>query len=294
MAIRDLILQDLENLLNTNAQGIDFVLGRPAVMYNANFAIERIGNNWYEVVTEEFVPVVVNSFSGGFLAQPDVKSIQADIVLSFLIPFENEPVVLGLINDFVESLAGRIPPTGSALEQSDYNVVYAANIPDFAQVQLYNDIRFIQYNVVITATAMEQTFSANHIKISLFNDTISNEYIELPVIAYTPGRMRNTTVIQETNTSSGKSIAKNSVWSATINTFLSLKTDKNPLTTEILKILEDSSQIQNKVFLLKIEYTLSDYTVIKSVIITGVQTSFVRGDISNATIMLEEAYTEVL
>jgi hypothetical protein len=106
--------------------------------------------------------------------------------------------------------------------------------------------------------------------------------------------MRNTTVIQEPNTSFAKSVAKNSVWTASISFIPSLKTSKTALTTELLKILEDSTENQNKVFSLEIEYTLLGYTIVKNVLITGVQTSFIRGDMASMTIMVEEAYTEVL
>jgi len=301
MSIKNLILQDLENELNTNAQSINFVIGRPAVLYNSNFVIERFGDpdnnseeNWYEVITEDFVPVMVNSFSAGYLAQPNVRALSADMILSFLIPFETEPVVLTALNSFVDALPGK-KSTNTPILNAGYNVVYNSTLPEFAEVVLYNDIRFIQYNISINAFALEETFSLHNIKVELYNEDVSNDYIELPIIAYVPNRMRDSTTIQEPNTSSTKSVIKNSAWTASIQLILSLKTAFNPLTAEILKILEDSSELQNKVFLLRVTYELSNYEApIKSIIISGVQTNFTRDDIATVTLMVEEAYSILL
>lgn len=313
MDIKNLILNDLEKQLNTNPEGIEFVIGRPAVLYNSNFAIERFGDpdrlidnpdnpgeqinageEWYEVVTDEFVPVMVNSFRAGYLSQPNVKALSSDIILSFLVPFEDESVVLSVLDSFVESLPGKKSDDASLIGEG-YFVVYNSSIPDFVEVQLYNDIRFIQYNISLNALALENSFSLHHIKVELYNEDVAPNYVELPVMAYTPNRMRDSTSIQEPNTSSTKSVIKNSVWTASIQFILSLRTAFNPLTEEILKILEDSSQAQNKVFLLKTTYQLIGYTPpVKSVVISGIQTNFSRDDIATVTLMVEEAYTEVL
>ena len=301
MEIRKLIQKDLEDLLNTNAQGIEFILGEPAVTYNSLFALQRFGDpstnpneEWYEVITEEFLPVVVNSFDAVFISQPKIRGFSATMSISFLIPFEDQTLALAAIEGFVNKLPGRVETI-----DNNYYVSYNSSFPTFAETQVYNEIRFIQYNVRLGIMALQDTFSLQNIKIEISNSNLNNgEFVELPILAYVPNRMRETTVVQKINTNAVLSLAKNSAWAANIGFFLSISSDDNNelknITAKMLQVLEDSSQEQNELYILRITYEPLDYVIEKNVIITGIQTNFTREDMASITIMFEEAYSEVI
>jgi hypothetical protein len=300
MEIRTIILNDLENLLNTNAQGIEFIIGQPAVTYNSLFALQRFGdpnNNekWYEVITTEFTPVVLNGFNAAFVPQPKLRGFSSSVDLMFLIPFQSQADNLQAIEDFVAKLPAR------SINQNGYFINYNASFPVFNTTEVYNEEKFLQYTVNIFALAVEDSFTLNNMKVELSTSTVnSGAFVEVPILAYTPNRMRETTVVQKVGTNSVKGVAKNSAWVASLNFYLSTNNDDNGLlrnmTSKILSILEDSTVSQNEIFNLRVTYQLdpdnlnTKYITTKEVIITGVNSDFSRDDIASVTINVEEAY----
>jgi hypothetical protein len=304
MEIRTIILNDLENLLNTNAQGIEFIIGQPAVTYNSLFALQRLGDpdnneNWYEVITTEFTPVVLNSFDAAFVPQPKLRGFSASVNLMFLIPFQSQSNNLQAIEDFVAKLPAR------SINEGGYFINYNASFPVFNTTEIYNEEKFLQYTVNIFALAVEDSFTLNNMKVELATSTVNGgAFVEVPILAYVPNRMRETTVVQKVGTNSVKGVAKNSAWVASLNFYLSTNSDDNGLlrnmTSKILSVLEDSTVSQNEIFTLRVTYQLdpdnlnTKYTSTKQVIITGVNSDFSRDDIASVTINVEEAYSEVI
>jgi hypothetical protein len=298
MAVKENILQNLEAKFNANPEGIKFVFGRPAVLYDSKFVLERFGDpdtypeeNWYEVVTNEFVPVAVADFDAGFISQPDVRAFSAAISLNLFVDFEQERDILPAIENICESLIGitELLPDG-------YQATYVASVPRFSIVEVYNDVRFIQYRVDITVLAMQDAFSLANVQIALALPSAPNTFVNLPVLAYSANRGRDTTVVQRPNTNTAKVLVKNSVWAGTIRFFLSTKTAPNlkSITEEMIRIIDDNTKNQNAIFNLRLTYPFIDYTITKPVLITNLQLDVSREEITSIQIAVEEAYTEIL
>jgi hypothetical protein len=298
MQVKENILRDIEALFNTNPEGIKFVLGRPAVLYDSSFVLERFGDpdtdpneNWYDVITEDFVAIALTNFDAGFISQPQVRAFSANITLNFFVNFEIEYPIIQAMENVIESLPGlqRTLPDG-------YRVTYSAALPRAGVVETYNDMRFIQYGVDLTLIAMEDLFSLTDVKVEIALPTAPNTFIELPVLGFSAVRGRDTTVIQRPNTNTGKSLIKNSVWTASLQFFLSTKTTPNLkiVTEEMIKIIEDNNKNQNAIFNLKTTYNSINYTVVKPVIVTAIQLDMTREEATSIGITVEEAYIEVL
>lgn len=307
MQIKNNILLDLENLFNANAQGIKFVIGRPAVLYDSQLVLERFGEpdrliddpdnpgqqinageEWYEVITQDFVPIAVADFNAGFISQPDVRAFSAGIALNFFVNFEKEDEILAAMHEIVDTLPGARRSLAD-----NYVITYSGvTLPRFSTIEVYNDIRFIQYRVDLNILALQDTFSLNDVNISLALPSAPNTFIKLPVMVYSSNKGRDTTVVQQPNTNTAKVLVKNSIWTATIRFFLSLKTSPNlkSITEEIIKIVDDNSKNQNAVFNLRIEYPFINYTVTKSVLITNLQLDISREELTSIQIAVEEAY----
>jgi hypothetical protein len=298
MQVKENILRDIEALFNTNPEGIKFVLGRPAVLYDSSFVLERFGDpdtdpneNWYDVITQDFVAVAVNNFDAGFISQPDVRAFNANITLNFFVSFEDEKKIIKAMEGVIEGLPG--------LQRNlddGYRITYSASLPRPGVVDIYNDVRFIQYGVDLTLIAMQDVFSLSDVKVELALPTAPNTFIELPALAFSSVRGRDTTVIQKPNSNTTKSLIKNSIWTGTLRFFLSTKTSPNlkALSEEMIKIVEDNNRNQNAIFNLKITYNSFDYSITKPVVITSVQLDITREEVTSVGITVEEAYTEVL
>lgn len=310
MEIRQLILKELRDLLNTNAQGIQFRIDDPSGIYNSNFTNVRFGDpeeneNWYDLISEQVVPVVVNSFDASFVPQPDVRAFSGGAQLSFLVDFEKQQDIIAAIEDFVNKLPGlTLDLFKDPIEDEDpvftgYNITFNGSFPVFVNTEIFDDMRYNLYRLNISILGLLESFSANNMEVYLSNEGLGTGYVKIPFINYTPNRTRESTVVQQIGTNSVVSVAKNSVWLGTVSFFLSTNDTGNvslqDLTRKILQILENSSLNQNDLFKLKVVYkTPVDYTVEKDVIITGIQSNFIRDDLASVTLQLEEAYIDII
>jgi len=306
MKIRQYILRDLEAEFNTNAQGIKFAFQDPAGIYNSNFTTSRYGSgpteNWYELIEEGFVPVVISSFDSGFLSHPSVRGFSGTINLSFLVDFENQQNILEAIEESIDKLPGlnfNLLTDAPNPTSTGYNITFNSTFPSLVNNQIFNELRYIQYNCDISVLATKDSLSGNNIKIEMQTDSVSEAYIELPVLIYAPNRARQTTPVQRPLTNSTVSVAKNSAWLGSVTFYASTQTtggvSLQPFLTKIITMLENSTQAQNELFKLKITYpSLNDIFFVKDVIISNISTSFVRDDMSTITLQLEEAYTDIL
>jgi len=301
MKTRQYILRDLEAEFNTNAQGIKFAFKDPAGIYNSNFTTDRFGTgvneNWYDVITEEIVPVVISSFNAGFMSHPNIRGFSGNIQLSFLVDADDQVEIVAAMEEVINRLPGlNIDLLDNDDISTGYNITLNSSFPLFVVNELYNETRYIQYNLDISVLALEQLLSANNIKLEMQSQALGTGYVELPILNYTPNRARETTAVQKPSTNSIVSIVRNSAWLASFTFYVSLKEEGNitlkQFSQKIIEILENSTLNQNELFDLRITYKpFNNYTVNKTVLISNIQTTFVRDDMASITLQVEEAYT---
>lgn len=129
-----MLKKQIQNLimaqLNQNSQNVLFSLGQLGQTNSSTFAIKRFGDsdinpeeNWYEVITEEFVPVVVNNFDAVYLFDNQFNRQTFSARFSFLIKFEEQDDVLNAINTYVESIVGT---TATLPVSADFSVANIA------------------------------------------------------------------------------------------------------------------------------------------------------------------------
>jgi hypothetical protein len=299
MNIRDLIIQDISTVLNANAQGIQFVVGKPAITNSSKFSIEvprTPEQPWYITNFEQYIPVSVNTLNGAYLPQQALKALNLDGDFSFLIPFDRQDDVLEILFDLVEEFPGRV------VSLDGYRVSYSVGVPQFVDVLILNERKHIEYNIPISVIASKNAFTAHDVKVYLtFPDQTPWE-VEVPLIAYAPVKNADTVTVQTKNDNRATSLIKNTVWTATIGLFLTNAVEVGKGTTamslELLKLLESDLIAQNTVLGLRVVYPFpvgqSFYQETKQVVITNIQPTFTKDSLASMTIVVEEVYDEVI
>jgi hypothetical protein len=128
-----MLKQQIQNLimtqLNQNSQNVLFSLGQLGQTNSSTFAIERFGDsdinpeeNWYEVITEEFVPVVVNNFDAVYLFDNQFNRQTFSTRFSFLIKFEEQNDVLNAVNTYIENIVGTTATLSVSADVSVANI----------------------------------------------------------------------------------------------------------------------------------------------------------------------------
>lgn len=299
MNIRDLIIQDIGTVLNANAQGIQFIVGKPAVTNSSKFSIEvprTPEQPWYVTNFEEYIPVAVNTLDGSYLPQQVLKALNLSGDFSFLVPFDRQDEVLEVLFDIVEQFPGRV------VSLDGYRVSYSVGVPQFIDVLIINDKKHIEYNIPISVIASKNAFTAHDVRVYLtFPDETPWE-VEVPLIAYAPVKSTDTITVQTRNDNRATSLIKNTIWTATIGFFLTNASEEDKGTTamslELLKLLESDLIAQNTVLGLRVVYPFpvgqTSYQETKQVVITNIQPTFTKDSLASITIVVEEVYDEVI
>jgi DNA polymerase IIIc chi subunit len=296
MNIRELIIQDINTVLNNNPEGIQFVVGKPALTANSKFSIEvprTPEQPWYVSNFEEYIPVAVNSLDGSYLPQQAFTALTLVGDISFLIPFDRQDNVLSTLFDVVEDFPGRV------VSLDGYRVSYTIGVPKFIDLVIINDRKHIEYNIEISVIASKNAFTAHDIQVYL---TLPDELeVELPLIAYAPVKTTDTVTIQTPDNNRATSFVKNTVWTASIAFFLTNGADEEEqeydttiLSLEMLQLLESDTIEQNIVYGLRVKYPFGTYEETKQVVITNLQPNFTKDSIASMTIVVEEVYDEVI
>jgi hypothetical protein len=297
MDLRQLIIDDIQQLLDENTYNVNFIIGKPAELRNSKFAIQTQGNEWYEITAEEFVPVSVNELDGAFLAQANLRATELLGDISFLVPFEKQDNVIEAVYEFINKMPGRNQILTALDEQEQavntYSATYSIGVPKFIDTNYINDIRFVEYNFTINVLLMENAFSVNDIVVSLQTSLIGQNYIELPLISYSPMRMRQTQTLTVDNTN--YSVVRNSTWAASVIFFLSTKVgDLQNLSKLLIRMIEDNTIDQNTKVNIRIVYKPFNLEINKEVLITQLQPVMDKTNAASISITVEEAYNEVI
>jgi hypothetical protein len=299
MNIRDLIIQDISTVLNANAQGIQFVVGKPAITNSSKFSIEvprTADQPWYVTNFEEYIPVAVNTLDGAYVPQQALTALNLAGDFSFLVPFDKQDEVIEILFDLVEAFPGRV------VSLDGYRVSYSVGVPQFVDVFIINERKHIEYNVPINVIASKNAFTAHDVKVYLTMPDETPWEVEVPLIAYAPTKNTDTITIQTKNDNRATSLIKNTVWTATLNMFLTNAAEQGRGTTamslELLKLLESDTIAQNTVFGLRVVYPFADgesnYEETKQIIITNIQPTFTKDSLASMAIVVEEVYDEVI
>lgn len=308
MNIKQLIINDLSTLLNDNVipgttDSLQFIVGKPSVTNSSKFSIEvprTAEQPWYVTNFEEYIPVAVNSLNGSYLPQTAFTALTLDGDMSFLVPFEfvvngntyGQDEVLEILFELIETLPGRVVSLGG------YRVSYSIGVPDYEDSLVINDRKYVVYNLQFSTIVSKNSFTAHDVKVYLtFPDETPWE-VEVPLIAYTPVKSRDTITVQTQGDNTATSIVKNTVWTASIGMFLTNAAEEGNGTTamtyELLQMLEKNNSAQNKELGLRVVYPVNSYEESKQVIITNLQPTFTKDSLASMTITVEEVYSEVI
>lgn len=294
MLKRDL-QQLIMNELNDNTEGVRFSLGKLGQTNASTFVIERFGDpdtnpaeNWYEVITEEFVPVVTNNFDAVYLFDNQFKRRTYLTRFSFLIKQEEQDKVLEVIDDFIEDIVG------TQISVQNYNAFFEPQDIRFVNTLVLNDIKFLEFELPLTIQLAEFAFFGSALQIGLKLPADTN-YTNVNIINYAPSRVNQTVPVQYVGRNSSTSIVQSSIWTATLQFYVRTSDYYNSEILEnIITQLEDSSSPMNSVYNLRIYNPISDEEYLKNVLITSITMPIQRENIITMTISLEEANSEVI
>lgn len=289
--IQNLIMQQL----NQNNQNVLFKLGKLGQTNASTFVIERFGDpdqneDWYEVITEEFVPVVVNNFDAVYLFDNQFNRQTFLTRFSFLVKFEEQDDVLTAINNYIAAIVG----TTDTVPTTTYNLFYQPEDIRFITTLVLNDIKFLEFELPMTIQVAQQAEFGASMEIGL-KLTADEEYTPLNIINYVPARATQTVPVQYVGSNSSKSIIQGTSWNATLEFYLRSSSYYNSqVVNSLIGQLENSNQAMNTLYDLRVYNPISNQYYIKRVIVSSITMPVQRQNIITMTITLEEANEEVI
>lgn len=295
-----MLKQQIQNLimtqLNQNSQNVLFSLGQLGQTNSSTFAIERFGDsdinpeeNWYEVITEEFVPVVVNNFDAVYLFDNQFERQTFLTKFSFLIKFEEQDVILEAINDYIKSIVGT-----TAVVDTHYNIFYQPEDIRFVNTLILNDIKFLEFELPMTIQAANKAKFGVSVEVGLKLPADEN-YTDLNITTYAPARVNQTVAVQYVGTNSSGSIVQGSTWSATVEFYI--RTDSyynSQVIQSLISQLENSTSPMNSKYNLRVYNPITNQSYIKNVLVTSIAMPVQRQNVLTMIISLEEANNEVI
>lgn len=289
--IQNLIMQQL----NDNNDNVVFKLGKLGQTNASTFVIERFGDpdqneDWYEVITEEFVPVVVNNFDAVYLFDNQFNRQTFLTRFSFLVKFEEQDDVLAVINDYIASIVG----TTETIPTTNYNLFYQPEDIRFVTTLVLNDIKFLEFELPMTIQLAQQAeFGASlNVEMKLPDD---EEYTKLNIVNYVPARVTQTVPVQYVGSNSSRSIIQGSTWNATLEFYLrSSSFYDSQIVNSLIDQLENSEKAMNTLYNFKVYNPISGQSYLKNVLVSSITMPVQRQNIITMTITLEEANEEVI
>jgi hypothetical protein len=287
--IQNLIMQQL----NQNSQNVLFKLGKLGQTNASTFVIERYGTgpneNWYDVITEEFVPVVVNNFDAVYLFDNQFERQTFLTKFSFLVKFEHQDDVLEAIDNYIKSIVGT-----TAVVDTNYNIFYQPEDIRFINTLVLNDIKFLEFELPMTIQAANKAKFGASVEVGLKLPADEN-YTDLNITTYAPARVNQTVAVQYVGTNSSGSIVQGSTWSATVEFYI--RTDSyynSQVIQSLISQLENSTSPMNSKYNLRVYNPITNQSYIKNVLVTSIAMPVQRQNVLTMTISLEEANNEVI
>ncbi len=295
MSIKQDLATFLLNELNTNNLGVKFVLGKLGQTQNSTFVIERFGDpdtnpeeNWYEVIREDFIPVVANTFDAVYLFDNQFK--QQTIVgrFSFLVKQPEQDTVVPIIESFVDSLVGFNTVIG------DNSVFFEPQGLEFIQTLVLNDIKFLEFEFPVNIRLAEATVFGRAFSVSIKKPN-ENTYTPLNIISYDPVKVQQTLPVQLINTNVTKSVIQTSSWVASLRFYVRTSAYYDSLVVEsLMDLLEDENVLSNTIYNLRVYNPITEREYDKDVVITSLAIVVRNPELLTMTISVEQANREVI
>lgn len=287
--------QALMTELNTNTQGVKFVLGKLGQTKNSKFTIETYGTSvgnelgpmFYELVTEEFVPVVVNNFDAVYSFDNQFNRRSYVAKFSFLIDEQKQDPALEAIDAFIEGLVGNVT------KLNNFSLFFQPQDLKFVETLVLNDIKFLEFEMNLTIRLAETSEFGSSLNLSLKLPQ-QLTYTNLNLISYTPVRVNQTVPVQYVGSNSTRSISQASSWSATVSFYIRTDTDSSTVLNSLITQLENSSQEMNTLYNLRVYNPITEITYDKTVIVSSITMPVQIEGIMTMNIVLEEANEQVL
>ena len=287
------IQQALMTQLNTNTQGVKFVLGKLGQTKNSKFTIEtygtavgnQLGPKFYELISEEFVPVAVNNFDAVYLFDNQFKRRTYVGKFSFLIDEQKQDAALEAIDDFIEDLVGKNDIIGN------FSLFFEPQDVRFIRVVELNDIKFLEFELSLTIQVAENAIFGSEMGFEFKLNSKTN-YSGLRIITYVPVRSNQTVPVQKIGTNSSKSVVQASSWSATLEFQATIET--GGVVRDLIEQLEDSTTSMNQLYDLRVTNPITNKSYTKTVVVSSITTPIQRGNVITMTITVEEANVGVI
>lgn len=285
--------QALMTELNTNTQGVKFVLGKLGQTKNSKFTIETYGTSvgnelgpmFYELVTEEFVPVVVNNFDAVYSFDNQFNRRSYVAKFSFLIDEQKQDPALEAIDAFIEGLIG------DTRTVNGFSFFYQPRDLQFVNVLILNDIKFLEFEMGLTISTTEGGLFGSGFTVELKEDAAS-EFSTLDMVTYLPVRSNSTASFQQTGANSTKSLVQASSWAATMEFYARL--NNTGVLQNLIEQLEDSTTPMNQLYNFRVTNPITNKSYTKTVVVTSISLPIQKAEIVRVTITMEEAKSEIL
>lgn len=294
--IKEYLMSELNNIVDASPKELkQFILGDLGQINSSSFVIQRFGDpdtnpleNWYEVISESFTPVVANTFDAVHLSDNQFAFKTFLTELSFLIQQEDQGDLVPIIEQFIEFLIGKTH------EIDEFTLLFEPQDIQFRDALILNDVRFIEFALPINIELAQDAVFGNNFIVQIKKADESN-YTTLDFISYVPVKNQQTQSTQLTGTNLAKSVVQSAVWVGSIEFFIRKSyLNETEVVSSMIDLLESDSVPMNQLYNLRITNPITTSVYNKTVLLTAINMPVLKGDVLKMSITLEEANTEVL